>query len=148
MKLDERGICDQCSLVETKNRAVEIHDSTLDAISFRDGTAVLSFSCVYIHESIGVPGVNAGSGWVQEVRLRISEAAVTRSLSEFPAELVDGLIKLGDSILRNEIPIPLKHKGTFELRLESSNGEVLLITGRSADLELIGEPKYVEEFRP
>ena len=41
----------------------------------------------------------------------------------------------------------LGYKGTVEIRLESWNDEVLLITG-SAELELIGEPKYVEQFRP
>jgi hypothetical protein len=51
-------------------------------------------------------------------------------------------------VLRNAIPIPLAHKGTGELRLESWNDEVVLITGSSADLELIAEPKCVEEFRP
>jgi hypothetical protein len=44
--------------------------------------------------------------------------------------------------------IPFSHKGIVELRLESWNDEVVLITGSSAELELIGEPKYVEEFRP
>src|ERR1700722_448407 len=131
-----------------KNRAIEIHDSTLDAISLRDGAAVLHFPCVYIHESIGVPGVDQGSGWVQEALLRITDAAVIKSFSKFPAELLGGLLKLGDAILQNEIPIPLKHKGTMEIRLESGNDEVLLITGNSAELELIGEPKYVERFRP
>lgn len=113
-----------------------------------EGVAVLHFACVYIHESIGVPGVDPGSGWVQEAVLRISDAAVVRSFSKFPAELLDGFLKLGDAILQNEIPIPLRYQGTVEFRLESSNGETLLITGRKADLQLLGEPKYVEEFRP
>ncbi len=128
-----------------KNRAVEIHDSALEAISVRDGAAVLHFRRVYIHESIGTPGVDAGTGWVQQALLRIGDAAVTRSFSKFPADLLDGHIKLGDAVLRNEIPIPLSHKGIVELRLESWNEEVVLITGSSAELELIGEPKYVEE---
>jgi hypothetical protein len=131
-----------------KNRAIEIHDSALDAISVRDGEAMLHFPCVYIHESTGTPGVDAGSGWVQEALLRISDAAVTRSFSKFPADLLDGHIMLGDAVLKNVIPIPLSHKGIVELRLESWNNEAVLITGSCAELELIGDPKYVEEFRP
>ena len=77
-----------------KNRAIEIHDSTLDAIFVRDGEAVLHFPRVYIHESTGTPGVDAGSGWVQEALLRISDATVTRSFSKFPADLLDGHIML------------------------------------------------------
>lgn len=109
---------------------------------------MLHFPCVYIHDSIGVPGVDSGSGWVQEAMLRIRDAVVVRSFSTFPVELLDGLLKLDEVILQNEIPIPLRHEGTVEFRLESSSGETLLITGRDADLELLGEPKYVEEFRP
>ena len=131
-----------------KNRAIEIHDSTLDAISVRAGEAVLHFPSVYIHESTGTPGADAGSVWVQEALLHISHAAVKRSFSKFPADLLDGYITLGESVLNNEIPIPLSHKGIVELRLKSWNDEVVLITGGSAELELVGEPKYVEEFRP
>ena len=130
------------------NRAIEIHDSTLDAVSVHDGEAVLHFPRVYIHESTGTPGVDTGSGWVQEALLRISDATVTRSFSKFPADLLDGHITLGDTILRNVLPIPLSHNGIVELRLESWNDEAVLITGSSAELELIGEPRYVEEFRP
>jgi hypothetical protein len=36
-----------------------------------------------------------------------------------------------------------------ELPLESfKNDETVLVTGSGAELELVGDPKYVEEFRP
>lgn len=132
----------------SKNRFIEIHDSKLDTISIRGGEAVLHFSEVYIHESTGKPGTDAGTGWVQQALLRISDATVKRSFSKFPAHLLDGHIMLGESILENEIPIPLSHKGTVELRLESQNDEVVLISGGNVRLELVGEPKYIEQFRP
>lgn len=131
-----------------KNRAIEIHDSQLDAITIRGGEAVLRFPKVYVHESTGTPGIDPGRGWVQEALLRISDAAVKRSFSKFPADLLDGYIMLGGSVLKNEIPVPLSHIGTVEPRLESWNDEVVLISGSSAQLELVGEPKYLEEFRP
>lgn len=132
----------------TENRSIEIHDSSLDTISVRDGKAVLYFSSVYIHEFTRTPGVDSGSGWVQQALLRMSEAAVRRSFSKFPAELLAGYISLGDAVLSNKIPVPLRHKGIVEICLESWNDEVVLIGGDSAGFELIGESKYVEEFRP
>ena len=50
----------------------------------------------------------------------------------------------------NEIPVPLRYKGAFELRLEAmwQGQEVVSFTGSGAELELLGEPEYVEEFRP
>lgn len=129
------------------NRVIEIHDSVLDGISVLDGHANLNFRAVYIHQSDGKPGIDAGTGWVQKARLQIKEALIEGSFSEIPSDLHDGHIKLGESVLDNEIPIPLTFNGDVELRLESWS-DVVLIKGRSAELELIGEPKYVEEFRP
>ncbi len=57
---------------------------------------------------------------------------------------------MGENILDNEIPVPLRHKGAFELRLQAMwhGQEVVSFAGSGAELELLGEPKYVEEFRP
>ena len=131
-----------------ENWAIEIHDSTLDDISVLAGEAVLHYPSVYMHESLGTPGVDAGRGWVQEVLLRIGDATITKSFSEFPAVLLDGHIMLGHAVLDNVIPIPLNFVGAVELRFESWNDEAVVIIGSSAVLEMIGQPKYVEEFRP
>ena len=57
---------------------------------------------------------------------------------------------MGKNTLDNEIPVPLWHKGAFELRLQAMwQGQVTVVfTGSGAELELLGEPEYVEEFRP
>jgi hypothetical protein len=70
--------------------------------------------------------------------------------SQFPVDLSGGQIQLGQNILDNEIPVPLRHKGAFELRLQAMwQGQVVVsFTGSCAELELLGEPEYVEEFRP
>jgi hypothetical protein len=132
------------------NRAIEIHDSVLAAISFSHGDAQLHFSSVYIHQSDGVPLRDAGSGWVQAAVLRIHDAKVDGAFLEFPVNLGDGQTRMGEIVLDNEIPMPLRHKGAFELRLESmwQGRAVVSFTGSGAELELLGEPEYVEEFRP
>jgi hypothetical protein len=130
-----------------QNRAIEIHDSVLDTIFILEGYAVLYFSSAYIHQSVGTPLVDAGSGWVQKARLRIGDAVIEGSFPEMPSDLQDGYIKLGGTVLENQIPILLKYVGAVELRIESW-GEVVLITGGSAELELLGKAEYVEEFQP
>lgn len=132
------------------NRAIEIHDSVLAGVSFSQGEAQLHFSSVYVHQSEGVPGRDVGSGWVQKALLRIHDAMVEGAFSEFPVDLSDGQIQLGNKLLDNEIPVPLRHKGAFELRLRAMlrEQEVVTFTGSGAELELLGEPEYVEEFRP
>jgi hypothetical protein len=132
------------------NRAIEIHDSVLADVSFSQGEAHLHFSTVYIHQSEGVPGRDAGSGWVQEAVLRIHDASMEGAFSEFPVDLTDGQTRMGPNILDNEIPVPLRHKGAFELRLKAMwhGQEVVSFVGSGAELELLGEPEYVEDVRP
>jgi hypothetical protein len=107
-----------------------------------------SITRVYIHQSEGTPGRDAGSGWIQEAILRINNARVEGSFSKFPVTLGDGNIQLGSQTFDNEIPVPLRHNGSIALRLiGSESGEVVSFTGSGAELELLGEPEYVEDFR-
>jgi hypothetical protein len=129
-----------------KNRAIEIHDSVVDALSLDNGDAVLHFSHLYIHESEGVPGIDAGTGWSQEGNLTISNAVVEGSFSEWPADLHKGQIAVDGTVYENEIPISLNVVGRIELRLQSWS-DVILIIGKGAKLELVGEATYLEEVR-
>jgi hypothetical protein len=127
-----------------KNRAIEIHDSVLDTMSLYNGDALLHFSHLYIHESEGVPGIDAGTGWSQEGDLTISNAVVEGSFSEWPADLHKGQIAVDGTVYKNEIPISLNVQGKIELRLQSWS-DVISIIGTGAKLELIGEATYLEE---
>jgi hypothetical protein len=131
------------------NRRIEIHDSILTAVSLTKSEARLHFSSVYIHQSEGQPGRDAGTSWTQEAILRINDPKVEGSFCNFPVSLSDGNIQLGQQTFDNEIPVPLRHSGSTALRLiGSEGGEVVSFTGSGAGLELLGEPEYVEDFRP
>ena len=132
------------------NRAIEIHDSILEDVSFSQGEARLYFSLVYIHQSEGVPGSDAGSVWVQKAILRIRGAKVKGMFSESPVDLSGGQIQTGQTLVDNVIPLPVDHDGVFELSLEAmwQGQEVVSFTGSGAELEFLGEPEYLEEFRP
>ncbi|HKW61950.1 MAG TPA: hypothetical protein VJN89_05340 [Candidatus Acidoferrum sp.] len=129
------------------NRAIEIHDSTLDHFIVHDGLLELHFSSAYIHYSEGRPGIDAGKGWTQEARLLVKDRVIRSSFSSLPRDLEDGFIKTDEEVSDDLIPIPLNYNGSVEVRLESS-GEILSVVGTQATLELFGEPSYVEEFRP
>src|SRR5215469_10193567 len=75
------------------NRAIEIHDSILSAVSFLEREVKLHFSPAYIHQSEGIPLRDAGSGWVQDAMLHIYDAKVEGTFAEFPVDLTDGRIQ-------------------------------------------------------
>jgi hypothetical protein len=137
-------------MVVMPNRSIEIHDSVLAAISLSEGEAHLHFSSVDIHQSEGLPGRDVGSGWVQKAILRVRDARVDGAFLEFPVDLITGHVRMGENSLDNEIPVPVRYKGAFELRLQAMwQGQVTVVfRGNGAELELLGEPNYVEEFRP
>ncbi len=126
------------------NRAIEFHDSQLDSIGDSKGTAIVSFSPAYVHESAGDPGWDAGSGWVQEARLHVSDAQVAGTLSEIPCDVWDGELRIDGTLLKM-LPIPLEREGLVQLTLDCAAN--LRISGTAIKLELIGEPTYVEEFQ-
>ena len=129
------------------NRAVEIHDSVLNEISIHDHCVILDFSSIYLHQSSGRPGIDAGPGFVQKAMIRISDGVVDGSFADLPCDLADGDLKLGESFLSNLIPLTLNFVGGVELRIVSRSSTIL-VKGNSIDLELFGEPRYLEEFRP
>jgi len=126
------------------NRAMEFHDSTFDGVE-REGTELaLRFSAAYIHESEGKPGLDAGSGWIQELRLHISDASLSGEIHDLPCNLWDGAISLGDERFDNSVPIPLDYRGRVEVNLEQDGK--LTVVGSRLRVELLGEPKYVEQY--
>ena len=58
------------------NRVIEIHDSAVDRITTKNGTALIHFPSVYIHLFQGRLFEGAGTGWTQEAVLRIVDAQV------------------------------------------------------------------------
>jgi len=138
-----------------QNQVIEIHDSALDRITLEGGMAVLYFPAVYIHSSEGRPAIDAGTGWSQEAVIRIGSARIDGNFSQESREayggyghyLSDGSLAVNGTISDNLIPIPLDVQGEIELKLECW-GNIVRVRGSSAKLELIGNPKYIEEYHP
>lgn len=128
-----------------KHRAIEIHDSVLDALLLDCGDAVLHFSHLYIHETQGVPGIDPGTCWSQEGNLTINNAIIEGSFLEWPAHLHKGQIAVDGNVYENEIPISLNVVSKIRLQLQSWS-DVILISGKGARLELVGAATFLEEF--
>ena len=91
---------------------------------------------------------DAGTGWVQEVCLIFADAATVGDYPEWTCDVMDGELIVGGERHRNLIPVPFKTSMLTELRLVCDSLQAVTVTGRGARLELVGEPRYVEEFKP
>lgn len=136
-----------------QNRAIEIHDCAFDQITLEGRTALIHFKGVYIHSSEGRPAIDHGTGWSQPAVIRIGNAIVEGAFKKESREaykgyahyLGDGSLTINGAVVADGlIPIPLDVHGEVELKLECWD-DVIRVRGSSAQLELIGEAKYVEE---
>ncbi len=128
------------------NSEVEIHDSTLARITPDGRDLVLCLAPAYVHRSAGRPGIDQGSGWLQDIDLVIFEAVVESSPSDLPAGLSEGSFTDGEIRWDNSIPLPLDVRGSVSLTAVTCRGEILAVRGTGASAATRGEAKYVEEF--
>jgi hypothetical protein len=128
------------------NQAIEIHDSDLESLIVCDGYVVLNFAPAYIHQSNGAPGVDAGTGWTQHLVIRIHGNVTEGALNMTPCTLWEGSLTLNGIHHDNVIPTPLNVEGEIELDLTARSGESVKVRGSRITLELLGEPKYIEDF--
>jgi hypothetical protein len=128
------------------NSGVEIHDSTLAGITPEGRDLVLRLAPAYVHRSAGRPGIDQGSGWLQDIDLVISEAVVESLPSECPVDLSDGSFAVGEVRWDNLVPLPLAVSGTVSLAAVTCRGELLAVRGTGASAVTRGESRYLEEF--
>jgi hypothetical protein len=128
------------------NEAIELHDSELAAVSFRDGCAIVSFRPAYIHHSQGVPGSDPGSGWLQNATLTFSDASPAPSPSQLPATVSDGSLRIGDALHTNVIPASGAFDGAIELSITLSTAETFAIRAQHLTIQLQGERRFIDNF--
>jgi hypothetical protein len=128
------------------NSEIELHDSTLGALTLSDGDAVLSLRPAYVHKSTGRPGIDVGTGWMQDVDLTIADATVTGSAETLPTTISDGTLLLGTECHENQISFTPAVADVVQLTLTLVDGGILTVRGCHLTVEGVGEPQYVEAF--
>ena len=123
---------------------MELHDSRVNAIELADGAAIVYFSHAYVHKSKGTPGRDRGTGWSQEARLVLSEAATSERLPPLPNTISEGFLEIG-GIKHEIIPLPFKRKVGGALYLRFVDGAEVEIVGDRPFVELVGTPIYLED---
>lgn len=129
------------------NAAIEFHDSTVSEISVFDGTAIVHFNPAYIHKSDGRPGRDAGTGWLHEARLLVEAAVVIGDSPDFPCKIASGEVLENGNRHDGLIQLPFETNSAVEVRLLWATSDSTSIKGSRARVELVGEPRLVEEYK-
>lgn len=81
------------------NSIIELHDSRMTRIR-SEGSAVVLELNAYIHVSDGIPGVDAGTGWRQPIRMTIEGAVVRKDFEGEGLWITDGTIRVWPELAR------------------------------------------------
>jgi len=146
LESDIQRFAPQLSIV---NNAIEFHDSSISEIKQYGDDVVVSFSSAYVHTSVGRPGLDASSGWIQAVELTLKNSTLPLKLPEnLSGPLQGGYLKIDSEFFADAIPRPLNTAGKIELEILFCDGERVAFTGDGIALLALGEARYVEEFPP
>jgi hypothetical protein len=129
------------------NSSIEIHDSRLESVERQGEKIILRLSPAYIHKSIGEPGVNVGTGWIQDALVIIEQLGAKPTTENLPVYLSNGTLRIDNKEFPNTIPLPMSCQGSIVLDLLTMENERISMKGSSIRVELLGEPVFVEEFK-
>lgn len=128
-----------------ENAAIEFHDSHITSWRLSGKNLVMSLRA-YVHRSPGRPGVDPGTGWIQDANALIRDATLSRALPDVPFQLSDGSVEFDGQLLRNGVELPFAISSTVRVELETCEHGIFEIRGRGFRVEASGEPTYVETF--
>jgi hypothetical protein len=128
------------------NSLLELHDSRLAGIIRRGAFVCVNFTPAYFHWSAGQPGRDPGEGWVQDATLWFDGAEIVGLIPESPCDIVDGELRVGGEVHLNAVPVPFKSAGSATILMSFSPEHRVAVSGSKAWLELLGDPKFVDEF--
>ena len=131
------------------NAAIELHDSTVDSVIQAGQVIRIALRPAYIHRSAGNPGIDPGSGYVQDFILEFDAAHIEAGFGALPADVFDGALLAGNQQFTNVISLPCDIAAPVSLTLFlSPDNRRACVSGLSVKAVPAGEAVYVEDFQP
>ena len=127
------------------NKSLEFHDSTVSMVRAVGADLIVSFSEVYVHHSLGEPGVSPGEGFVQPAELVFSVALWTGVLGNAVGSISRGRISVDGQPL-SLLPLPFTTASAVTAQLVFVSGAVLEVSAASAMCRATGTALFVERF--
>ena len=135
-------------MADLLNSAIELHDSILASVGAA-GTAIqVALEPAYVH-SVRRPGIDAGSGFVQNFVLEIEHGQIEGEAGTLPTNVLDGAVEIGSERSESVVTLPIDSSGPVRLTLYlAPDNRRIAITGKRLSARAVSDAEYVEEFRP
>jgi len=125
----------------------EFHDSVLAAVVDDVARCIVELRPAYVHRSAGIPGVDAGEGFWQDLAITIECAKMKMPQLELPTDIGDGYLSVGDIRMANLAPTQLREEKKVLLKIVTMvDGTEIDIEGTSIEIRTIGEAVFAESF--
>ena len=127
-------------------RAVALAESKLVSVA-AEGETVRVLLDALVHVSQGLPGVDGGTSWEQQVELAFEQAVIDRHPGELPLWLEGGGLAQGGPASPEAalVAVPQQLAGEVRLHLWAA-GAQLIVRGRGLSVEEQGAARFVERF--
>lgn len=122
---------------------LEFHDSTIVSVATDQQSLHIGIDA-YVHRWQKVEGRWMGSGWVQPVRITLSESITWPHLG-LPAGLTSGRVEM-DGRAYDLVPLPHKSQGRVTVTLALTTGEVIEVIGADFTVEAIADGRLAEDL--
>jgi hypothetical protein len=124
---------------------LEFHDSTLAAFNHtvKDVEVVLD---AYVHRWDTFGDSWTGTGWMQPVRILISDIGERAIAPLLPVDVSHGRLQVGTTCHSNLVRLPFNASSAISLWLQLMNADVLEFIGRGVHIDAVGEARFVEDL--
>ena len=109
---------------------LEFHDSTLARLDVAGHVELLLDA--YIHRWERVNDGWKGTGWMQSVRIVVSNAVGLSAVPLLPVGISDGRLQLGRLAPKDIVRLPLQASGQIRIWLQLTTADVVELTGNAA----------------
>jgi len=123
---------------------LEFHDSTLTGFDARE-TRVELLLDAYIHRWEKLDDRWRGTGWMQAVRIVLSNPVGPTAVPALPVEISDGSLQLSAVANNDLVRLPLQASGEISIRLQLNTADIEF-TASAVRIETMADARYVEEL--
>jgi hypothetical protein len=124
---------------------IEFHDSTLVGVNHTTNDVEVILDA-YVHRWDILGDAWTGTGWVQPVRILISDVGGRSIAPVLPVDISYGRLRVGTISYDNMVRLPFNASDAIGLRLQLTNADVVEFIGRGVHIDAVGDARFVEDL--